>query len=493
MRNSFEDMKKLVLDQDDMLVAVGNKQHEKTQRVLGGPRPQPRGAPRTSRTNSAEDMAEPAPAKRRNLFRRALGLGDKAEINKVDFARIEDMFYQLLDTVEELKRTQDTGSATPRATQSPYQNTGNTHYDEYEQEAIAGGASPGGYFSRGANRSSGYGRRNSDNRISTVHEADENSDVPLEPHEEEVLDYENTERLLTPTQERPRGGSVPLHTPPTMPAATAGTQSHENTPRTEKSKKHKTSSSSFFPKISRWSKTTASSMTDNFRGSSKKERPFSGISQSGSDLPNYEINDHYDPHGDDRLRSSTSLNDRPPSPLIPSQVSEPAAYHAHRNSLNLQHPQPRQGPTARYQNHLENQAQAQIQQAMSPVSPTSSDQFGSNPVLARFAHGAGNRNSGGAGDLSPIQSELSTNNAPARPPKIRDEGPLIPDKVPLDSKRPSYADRSAPAMEYASVSLKSFSTKVGPENTNNNTGEWNGKRLGSTKKTYWTKTYNYFG
>lgn len=35
-------------------------------------------------------------------------------------------------------------------------------------------------------------------------------------------------------------------------------------------------------------------------------------------------------------------------------------YQAHRNSLLLQHPQPRQGPTSRHQNTLEDQAHAQI-------------------------------------------------------------------------------------------------------------------------------------
>ncbi len=69
-------------------------------------------------------------------------------------------------------------------------------------------------------------------------------------------------------------------------------------------------------------------------------------------LQQYDTNDHYDHRGDDRLRSNDSLeNDdvargvnqenRAPSPLIPSQVSEDLKYQAHRDSLNLQHPQPR--------------------------------------------------------------------------------------------------------------------------------------------------------
>ncbi len=135
-----------------------------------------------------------------------------------------------------------------------------------------------------------------------------------------------------------------------------GTQSNEHTPRTgtDKSRKHKSSSSSFFPKISRWSRTTASSVRDNFRNSidRRQQRPFSEASRSGEDLQQYDTNDHYDHRGDDRLRSNDSLeNDdvargvnqenRAPSPLIPSQVPEDPKYQAHRDSLNLQHPQPR--------------------------------------------------------------------------------------------------------------------------------------------------------
>ena len=163
---------------------------------------------------------------------------------------------------------------------------------------------------------------------------------------------------------------------------------------------------------------------------------------------NFNTNDHYDPQGDDRLRSNDSLeHERPPSPLIPSQVSEKPAYHAHRDSLNLQHPQPRPGPTARYQHHLESQAQT----LGSPISP-SSDQFGSNPILSRFVPGSGNR-SGGAGHLSPISdadySELSTakqSSAPPRPPKIRDDGPLVPQRPPkiTSEKKATFAERLAP-------------------------------------------------
>lgn len=446
MRNSFEEMKKFIAEQDDILVDAGNKQHDRTiQKIaLGGPRPQPSGTRQILRRSSAEDDGDDTPAKRRNVFRRALkGLSSR---NQNDIGKIEDMLVQLLGEVEGLKATQDErpGAASARASGlNSYNNLRATAPDGYEPEGQAGTGSTGqsGYFSnppsRGPSAMRGIDvRQGSQNRVSTVLEADEE----LEAHEQEVLDreLEQNDQLLTPSKERPRAGSVPLLTPPQMHLP-AGTQSNENTPKasTDKSRKHKSSSSSFFPKISRWSKTTASSMGENFRSGGRRERPYSEASRSGSDLHNYETQDHYDPKGEDRLRSDGSFeNDnvgpenRPPSPLIPSQVSEDPKYQAHRNSVNLQHPQPRPGQSQRYQRQLE--SQAQNFGSRSPISPTS-DTFGSDPTLARYIPAPGQRYSGTIGNLSPISdagySETSAAEkaaAPPRPPKIKDEGPLIP-------------------------------------------------------------------
>ncbi len=446
MRNSFEDMKRFIAEQDDMIIDTADKQHDRTtQKIIGGPRPQPLGSSRTPRGMSVEDEAlDDMPAKRRNVFKRALkGLSMRSSN---DLGKIEDMLQTLLGEVEGLKAAQglrpNAGTQRTNSLDSFDDLRGNGPEAGYEPEGQAGTGSTGnqsGYLSNSPSRhglNRGYdGRRGSGNRISTVLEGNEE----LEAHEQNVVNnqFENSEQLLTPTREYVRHGSLPLNTPPQVHIPT-GAHSNENTPRsaTDKSRKHKSSSSSFFPKISRWSKTTASSVGDNFRGGNRKERPVSEASRSGTEL-NYNANDHYDPQGDDRLRSSYSLeNDqagsqnRPPSPLIPSQVSEDPKYQAHRNSLNLQHPQPRPGPTERYQNHLESQAH----NFDSPISPTS-DQWGSNPSLARYVPVTSKRYSGGAGYLSPITdggySELSAANeasAPPRPPKVRDDGPLVPQR-----------------------------------------------------------------
>ena len=461
MRNSFEDLKKFIAEQDDMIIDSGNKQHDRTvQKIIGGPRPQPLGTPRIPRRTSADDDTDDLPTKRRNVFKRALkGLGGRSSN---DLGRIEEMLVQLLGDVEGLKAGQDVRPHPVLSRDNSYNsydkpNTVAT--DGYEPEGQAGTSSTpnrSGSFSnppsRGGYGVRGYdGRRGSQNRVSTVLEGDEE----LDTHEQNILGhgFEHNQELLTPTREMPRGGSVPLGTPPATNVAVE-TQSNEHTPKTatDKSRKHKSSSSSIFPKISRWSKTTASSANDNVRNSGRRDRPLSEASRSDSDI-NYITNERYETHPDDRLRSNLTIEeDRPPSPLIPSQVSEKPAYQAHRDSLNLQHPQPRQGPTGRYQNHLESQAQ----NFGSPISPTS-DQFGSNPILSRFAAGPGNRHSGGAGNLSPISdaaysdvSGVGRSITPVRPPKIRDDGPLVPQRPPkiaIGGTNSTFAERSAAANE----------------------------------------------
>lgn len=459
MRNSFEDLKRFIAEQDEYIIDTSNKQHDQTvKKVLGGPRPQPLGTPRVPRGTSVEDdTGDDLPTRKRNIFRRAMkGLSGR---NSNDLARIEEMLERLLGDMEGLKSGGDlrpTGGISRGNSYNSYENTRVVAQDGYEPEGQAGTSSTGnhsGYFSnpgsQQGSRAKGFdARRGSQNRVSTVLEGDEE----LDTHEQDVLSnqVEKTEQLLTPTRDT-RGTSVPLQTPPQAQAAT-GAQSNENTPKTttDKSRKHKSSSSSFFPKMSRWSKTTASTEQNNKSVRASRERPSSEASRSGSEINNYNTAEHYDPHGDDHLRSTTSLRQegRPPSPLIPSQVSEKPAYEAHRNSLNLLHPQPRQGPTGRYQNHLESQAQTF---GGSPISP-SSDHFGSNPILARFNLAPGNRNSG-AGHLSPISdagySDVSAqgqSQAPARPPKIRDDGPLIPPRPPkivdTTSANPTFAERS---------------------------------------------------
>ena len=446
MRNSFEEMKKFIAEQDDILVEASNKQHDRTIQkiIIGGPRPQPGSL---SKRGSAEDDRDDSVAKRRNVFRRALrGLGGR---NSNDITRIEERLEQLLGEVQSLKNGQDIPLSTTSLRNERSQSLNNL-LSPTSDAHLSGNGSTGhvGRFSspsRGPSAMRGLDSRHaSANRVSTVLEADEE----LEGHDQDLLDQTDP-RLLTPTRER-RAESVPAETPPQIQLPT-GALSNEHTPKTstEKSRKHKSTSSSFGPKVSRWSKTTASSIGDHIRNGARRDRPYSEASRSG-EFQHYD-GDHYSPQGDDRLRSNESFQrenadspglqegdfdehpeDRAPSPLIPSQVSEDPKYQAVRNSVNLQHPQPRPGPTHRYQHHLETQAQQySASGSRSPISPTS-DTFGSDPALARYMPVPGQRYSGNAGTLSPISdagySEHSASEqaaVPPRPPKVKDEGPLI--------------------------------------------------------------------
>ncbi|KAJ5380067.1 uncharacterized protein N7496_002495 [Penicillium cataractarum] len=416
MRTSFEEMKKFIAQQDEMLQDSSDKQHSQTLRALGGPRPLPPSGSRSRQLNMEDE--EDLQSKRKNIFKRALkGLSLKSGN---DLAKIEGMLEQLLDEVEALREGQ--GFTSPR------NGTRGASVDPIEHDtndAPLGSRSP--YL--GSPRPA-----TAEKRVDTVPEED---DDDMEIDEDDP--YVTAHLPIQEPARHERAGSMPLATPPRKPVAT-GARSTETTPKNsaEKARKHKSSSSSIFPKFSRWSKTTASSMGDNIRNSiqpNRKERPYSEVSRSGSDLAQdtYKTGNYYDPEGDDRIRSTYALEqgqeeNRPPSPLVPSQVSEAPKYRAHRGSLDLQHPQPRQGPTGRYQNQLESQAQSYT----TPTSPNS-EQWGSNPSLPPVNP---NQNRFSAGSrLSPISdagySETSSRTpGPPRPPKVKDTGPLVPERPP---------------------------------------------------------------
>jgi hypothetical protein len=448
MRNSFEDMKRLLADTEDVIITEVQGNTEKSvQKMINGPRPPPPSAPRSLRQGSQDDMYDDIPNKKRNVFRRALkGLSMKSSN---DLGKIEDMLVQLLGEVEGLKVAQGlkpTGH--PGESYDDLHQEGNYENDRgYEPDGNAGTstashASQSGHLSipqsRGASGGRGFeSRKFSDHRISTVPEGDEEE---LDRHEEVVLDnqFENNERLLTPTREMSRGGSVPIETPPQQYMAPASL-SNENTPRTlgtDKSKKHKSSSSSgWIPKVSRWSETTASTVLRGFRSSKgssgrKDDQYVEPPSRSGSDLGHYA---EHDPYGDDKLRTGYSQEqlqdefdyDQTPTSLLPP---EDPKYKAHRNSLNLQHPQPRPGPTHRYQTALETQAVSYD----APMSPKSVD-WGSTTSLNRLPPQQTNRYSNGTnntGNMSPVSdggySNISASN----------QAPLRPPKEPLDLEKP---------------------------------------------------------
>jgi hypothetical protein len=437
MRNSFDDMKRLLADTEDVIITeVQTNTDKSVQKAINGPRPQPPSGARSLRQGS-QDEYEDIPTKRRNVFRRALkGLSMRSSN---DLGKIEEMLVQLLGQVEGLQLAQGLKAGSPQGLSAEVLNQeGNYENDRgYEPEGNAGTsiASQSGHLSlpRATSAPRGFdGRKFSDHRISTVPEGDEEEP---DTHGQEDLNnrFENQEHLLTPVRETIRGGSAPLGTPPQQNIAPASL-SNENTPRTDKSKKHKSSSSSsWIPKVSRWSETTASTVLRGFRNSGRSSgRKDDGQfveprSRSGSELGEYP---EHDPYGGDMLNSPGFLQQESerPTELLPP---EDPKYKAHRNSLLLEHPQPRQGPTHRYQTALETQAQ----NFDSPMSPASANW--SQTSLNRLPPPQTNRYSGDTnltGPISPtsdagyLNMSPSNQQAPARPPK-EPIAPQIPQKV----------------------------------------------------------------
>ncbi|KAI9658143.1 MAG: hypothetical protein M1831_003989 [Alyxoria varia] len=470
MRESFEEMKKFIETQNKHSINQSEHHADRTvNKILNGPRPPTTSAsPRMGRsttTNESDDTS----SKKKNIFKRALsGLNSK---NDKDLSRIQDMLMQLLEEVEGLKDTQ-AGSQRGQNTQQPsldsYERLRAAPESGYEPEGQAGTSSTPNHSgnlssppSRSAQRMhSGYDtRRDSARRISTVPEGDEEfEDDPR---------YQNDDGLLTPTQERPRGAFQDT------PKQHQNNQLTPTTPKNSDEKsRQKSSSSSMFagiPKISRWSKTTTSSAPAE-RASYQKDRPYSEafdrsvseVDVFGPEEVPYSPGRGEDPHRySDSIEYDEAMPGRSPSPLIPDQFrisAEDPKYRANRHSLTLEHPQPRQGSTHRHQSHLESQAfayngpQNRSSNNLSDDGQAEQDAFGSAPSLARF-HRSGSNHYQQNNEVSPISSDgaYAANQGPPRPPKVRDDGPLVPPKVPEARRRSMDSNDSSGRKSYDSL------------------------------------------
>ena len=510
-RQNLDDMKRFIVEQDKLIMQNSDRCHDQTQRVLSGPRPMT-SSPRTPRQQSEEEMQ----TKRRGVLRRAIkGLTGGKSTN--DLARVEDMLAQILDNVEDLKAQQGpaaphTGPSRARDSMDTYERLRNMADSGYEPEGQAGTSSTPSHSGQLSTTPrvekhqfhSGYdGRRGSEHRVSTVLEGDEDD---LEPHESRVLDhqFEDNGRMLTPTQETHR--QQPRFSSPVDAAYAGAGAAHDVTPRSaDKRSKHKSNSSSMFggfPKISRWSKTTSSSgapdpNTIDSPSAARGQRPDSEASRSGSMFHQYD-HEQYNVSGDDRLRSTQSLAReqhamdtrsvhsqgsrlmRTPSPLIPSDASfrpphdhyvherglspdqdgydpefDDPKYQAHRNSILLMHPQPRQGTTGRHQNALESHAH---EYPHDPTATTNSDlsqrtvsddvaMWGSSGTAAlskhRMTH-AGPMSSEGMGGARGHDDGPLVPQPLAMPPKVRH------DDVDQAEWEPTYSNSGFGLNDYSS-------------------------------------------
>ncbi|KAF7544827.1 hypothetical protein G7046_g9703 [Stylonectria norvegica] len=459
MRNSFREVKDIIQDTGDDVIFAGVENTEKLQKSINGPRPYP--GTRSIQSASQVDTLNEA-AKKKNLWKRALqGLSAKGTS---DLSRIEDMLMQLLGEVDVLK-TQTAPAASPSGRGPSFDNLqldnlqpeGQYEQDRgYEPEGIstASHASQSGHLSLTQSRNPsvrlGNERKFSDHRISTVPENEEEYQYD---HPSPAADRTDPSLLTPGRPDMQRGSSVPLDTPP-QPSGSLQPLSAENTPRTEKGKKHKPSTSSgWLPKISRWSGTTASSVGRAFRGngSSKKEPKYDDYppSRSGSSLASYEdANYQHNPYEEDKLHSGFSeqnLNmpaqsnaEAGPSQRDVNLTPDDPKYKAHRNSLNLQHPQPRPGQTERFRTALEYSAQ----EYDTPMTPKSTDWAGSAVSLNRLPQNTNRYSNGSSGGAREPEYWGSSPTGPPRPPKEPVDSPL--QRTPPRTSRISKLAKSSP-------------------------------------------------
>ncbi|KAF2151420.1 hypothetical protein K461DRAFT_322673 [Myriangium duriaei CBS 260.36] len=499
MRQNIEELKRFITEQDRMIMKNTDRNGEATtQKILSAASNQK--SPRPLRP--VYDV-ESLPDKRQNVFKRALkGLSGR---NSNDLGRMEEMLMQVLDDVETLKEAHQTQgrSSWDRGDSS---SMGSREDDISSYEALRAKADSTGYEPEGlpgtgstpahsANFKisppakqvfhSGYdGRRDSINRVSTVMEGDEEDEEDFDREEQLTPKPGDAYRYGSPNLDERRNGLMFTSTPPIQTHSRH--QSLDMTP--EKQRKHASTGSSVLsgnPKISRWSRTTTSSVPEGYdsRRQSQEQRPLSDATLSSHSLKEFQNDRESIDSGhssriskgkqilpDERsLRSYRSDLTRTPSPLIPSEASatnqrahadhledhlelpvedddfDDPKYSAVRNSLLLEHPQPRPGPTHRHQTNLESQAQ---DFGPSAGSLTGSDlsqrtvesdfdpsQWGSNPALSLArAHKLGRINP--QAHASPVQSSAESSPRSAKVPY--DDGPLLPIQKP--DPEPEYTD-----------------------------------------------------
>ncbi|KAH6609525.1 hypothetical protein Trco_002871 [Trichoderma cornu-damae] len=421
MRNSFRDLKELVQDTGDDVIFANSENTDKLHKAINGPRPYP--GPRSVQSGSiAGTTMDDVTVKKKALWKRALqGLSAKGTS---DLTRIEDMLMQLLGEVDVLK-TQTAPPVSARVSTSGAGQSFDNLQPEVQYEHDKGYEPEGNSTTSHGSQSQGQ-RKFSDHRIDTV------------PEHEDEYEYDHP----TPTAERTqvippmspmdremhRGGSLPPDgAPQVSDQGYDQPLSADNTPRSDKGRRGKSGSSSWFPKISRWSGTTASTVSKALRGNARKDAKNDDVLQSRSGSSMASRDDLYplDTYGNERLHAGYAEGRLAPpheihessAPIVPTFTApEDPKYKAHRNSLNLMHPQPRTGQTERFRTALEHSAQ----DFDAPATPRSADWAGSVNSLNRLNGNSAGRHSNEGADYWPApsqqpQQQQQQGSGPARP------------------------------------------------------------------------------
>lgn len=388
MRNSFEEMKRLLREtEDEVILEVQRNTDISIAKVLESPRTMP------NQHQTPQRRIDDSPVRSRNVFKRALkSLSTKPS---GDIAHIEEMLGRLLGEVEELKTSQQRGQAEDAFVPAePAESGMAAKYRQVEHASpkVVPRVPPKGPDAR---------------KESFAAEAGNENQMPSQFEAPTMTGHVSPPKS---TQSAPNSPNLahyarqsPLH---------AHSIDRVNLPRPNdkvqaKLPKGKNLWARPIAKLSRWSETTASTVARGLRnvgnrnsyGGDADERVELGMSvgsRSGSALAQFDDDLHpHDPYGDDRLGGRTSIPDainqhrqhhhatdasdddstaklpiqggqrkggrianpdgEPLDRPSTSQTNEPR-YQANRTSLLLKQPQPRSAAPTEFHEKLESAA-----------------------------------------------------------------------------------------------------------------------------------------
>lgn len=213
-----------------------------------------------------------------------------------------------------------------------------------------------------------------------------------------------------------------------------------------------------------------STYSDNFQFSNPhpkpKADPYNTQGQSQNQGPDLSHDLHEDP--DSPVLAYNSMM-QPPQPNWVTMTPEEAKYKAHRNSLNLVHPQPRQGQTERFKQALESQALGFTGGNSPMLSPKSEDWAGSATSLNRLPRNLNRDSFDSQGNLdNPNWQQIYASSSPAPASlNITSGGPPRPPKEPIVESAAAGAGSSAPS----SPGQTRTTTKLENKNLSGATGQ----------------------
>ena len=263
--------------------------------------------------------------------------------------------------------------------------------------------------------------------ISGNHGARQPSGKPYDPHQPAAISPIQEDTVPETSPRADRGEPLALDTTPPNPKFTS---SLGNTPtKSEKHVKRESGNSSIFPRISRWSETTASTGLKNFLTKGKPQQG-GGVGSEPTSSPTafnfWETGTAGGAHGDLHQSPFDSDGQRTGSPLVPPSLRDTDATvnQSNRISLDIQHPRPR----VTYNHQLEQQAQQLTAEGgfipSSPQNPSVSS-LGNYPPLGPGGFQNGKLLSPLAQDAYAQHQAQMANAAappPPRPPKVAEDG-----------------------------------------------------------------------